>query len=417
MKKMHSTFFSLLAIGFFGTTLDGAFADKGDWPWWRGLDRNGKAPAGQNPPLEFSPNKNCLWSSALPGRSHGSAIVVGSKVMLAVGDPEKETQSVLCLDRDTGKTIWNTVVHRGGLPKEMNKKASHASSTPACDGDRIYINFLNGGAVHTTALDMDGKQLWQTKISDYIVHQGYGSSPAVYQSLVIVSADNKGGGAICGLARETGREIWRVDRPEKPNYPSPIIHTVGGRDQLLFTGVDRVSSFDPLTGKTLWEIEGATTECVTSIVTDGERVFTSGGYPKNHVSAVAADGSGEIVWEKKSRVYVPSMLVHNKHLYAVMDGGVAVCWDSATGEQKWKARLGGNFTSSPVLVGERIYAANESGVLFVYSADPSGLKVLRENDLDGEVYATPTIVGSRIFLRVAHYKGEDRKERLYCFGK
>ena len=95
-----------------------------------------------------------------------------------------------------------------------------------------------------------------------------------------------------------------------------------GRDQLLLSGCNLVSSFDPLTGKTLWEIKGATTECVTSAVTDGERVFCSGGYPKNHVAAVLADGSGKIVWENKDRVYVPSLLRCDGHLFGVLDAGV-----------------------------------------------------------------------------------------------
>ncbi|MCB1079531.1 MAG: PQQ-binding-like beta-propeller repeat protein, partial [Verrucomicrobiae bacterium] len=176
-------------------------------------------------------------------------------------------------------------------------------------------------------------------------------------------------------------------------------------------------SFDPLTGKTLWEIEGATTECVTSTVTDGERIFTSGGYPKNHVAAVAADGSGKVVWETNDRVYVPSMLIKEGNLFAVMDGGIAICWDSATGKERWKARLGGNFTSSPVMVGDRIYAANESGTLYVFKADPNGLEVLAENHLGNEIFSTPAICGDEVFLRVAFYEGEKRREKLFCFGK
>src|SRR5262249_35133518 len=161
-------------------------------------------------------------------------------------------------------------------------KSSQASSTPACDGQRVFINFLNDGAVYATALTLDGKRIWQTKVADYVLHQGFGSSPAVYQSLVIVSADNKGGtGAIVGLDRATGKEVWRQDRPKTPNYTSPIILKVDGKEQLLFTGCDLVSSFEPLSGKKFWEIKGSTTECVTSTVTDGDLIFTSGGYPKN----------------------------------------------------------------------------------------------------------------------------------------
>jgi outer membrane protein assembly factor BamB len=352
----------------------------------------------------------------VPGRGHGSPTIVGEQVFLATADEEKETQSVLCIDRNTGEHLWETDVHRGGLSKKGNKKASQASSSVACDGERLFINFLNSDGIYTTALSRDGKQLWQTKITDYVVHQGYGSSPALYQSLVIVSGDNKGGGAICGLDRETGKVIWRNKRAKTPNYASPIILNVAGRDQLLFTGCDTVASFDPLTGKTVWEVAGSTTECVTSIVSDGRHVFTSGGYPKNHMSAFKADGSGELVWENKVRVYVPSMLVQEGFLYAVTDAGVATCWKCDTGEEIWKGRLGGTFSSSPVLVGGHIYVTNEGGTTFVFKADPHSFELVAENKLGDDVFATPTICGGCIYMRVAERVNGNRTESLYCIG-
>ena len=415
---MNRLFLSAILVFLFSTTESSAQSlSQEDWPWWRGSDRNGIANPDQNPPTEFGPEKNCRWSTELPGRSHGSAIVVGGKVFLTVADVEKKTQSVLCLDRKTGEQIWNTVVHRNGMTQKSNKKATWASTSPACDGEKVYVNFLAGKAVFTTAFDMDGNQVWQTKISDYVVHQGYGSSPAIYKNLVIVSADNKGGGAVCALDRKSGKVIWKNKRPSEPNYPSPIILKAAGKDQLFLTGVDKVSSFDPMTGKTNWEIDGATTECVTSTVTDGERIFTSGGYPKNHVAAVAADGSGKVVWENKNRVYVPSMLVKDGYLYGVMDAGVAVCWKSATGEEVWKGRLGGTFSSSPVLVGDKIYVGSESGEVFVYNATPDGLTIVAKNKVAGEIFSTPSICGGEIFLRVADYKGESRTETLHCFAE
>ncbi len=118
------------------------------------------------------------------------------------------------------------------------------------------------------------------------------------------------------------------------------------------TGCDLVTSLDPLTGNTNWEVEGATTECVTSTITDGQHIFTSGGYPKNHMSAVKADGSKQLVGENKERVYVPSLLIKDGYLYGVLDAGIAMCWEAATGKEMWKERLGGNYSASPVLVGD-----------------------------------------------------------------
>jgi outer membrane protein assembly factor BamB len=388
-----------------------------DWPWWRGPDRNGIAAADQTPPTEWSDTKNIVWQTRVPGRGHGSPIVVGHQIFLATAEHDREVQSVLCFDRESGEKLWQTTIHQGGFDTKGNSKSSLASSTVACDGKHLYINFLNAGAIHTTALNRDGKILWQKKITDYILHQGFASSPAIYGSLLLVSADNKGTGLIAALNREDGSFAWKSPRPKFPNYTSPIVLKVAGREQLLFTGCDLVTSFDPLTGSKLWEVEGSTTECVTSTVTDGKLIFTSGGYPTNHISAIAADGSGTVVWKNTSRVYVPSMLVHDGHLFTVLDAGVAMCWQCDTGKELWKGRIQGTFSASPVLVGDLIYVTSEAGKTYIYKADPAAFELVAENQLGSDVFATPTIVQSRIYMRAATMKDGNREESLYCIGK
>ena len=390
-----------------------------DWPWWRGPYRNGYAVADQDPPQAWSDNdqgqSNIVWKVPVPGRGHASPIVVGESVYLATADRERDVQTVLSFDRGTGELNWEKVIHRGGLMKK-NKKASQASSTLAWDGERLFVSFLNDGGVYTTALTSAGEQIWQARISDYVIHQGYAASPNVYQHLVILNADNKGGGAIVALERATGKEVWRQARPKIPNYPSPVILNVAGKDQMIMIGGELVSSFDPLTGAKNWEIAGATQECVTSTVTDGVHIFSSGGWPENHVAAIKADGTGEVVWQNRSRVYVPSMLMREGHLFAVLDAGVAVCWKSDTGQEIWKARLGGDFSSSPVMVGELIFATNEVGETYIYEASAEQFRLVAKNRLGDSVFATPAICGGRIYHRVAFQEGEKRQEYLYCIG-
>ena len=390
-----------------------------DWPWWRGPERNGVAEAAQKPPLQWNETENILWKTPVPGRGHGSPIVVGEQIFLATADDQAETQSVLCFHRQSGKPLWTKELHRGGFAKNGNAKSSQASCTLACDGQRVFVNFCNHGAIYTTALNREGQQLWQTRITDYTLHQGFASSPAVYQNLVIVSADNKGEGtgAIAALERSTGKVAWKIARPALPNYASPIILKVAGREQLFFTGCNLVTSLDPKSGEKIWEIKGSTEETVTSTVTDGEIIVTSGGYPKQHVSAVRADGSGKVVWEQKTKVYVPSMLMHRGYLYAVTDAGVATCWKAATGKEAWSQRLEGAFTASPVLVGEAIYATSETGRTFIFKATPAGLDVIGENQLANEAMATPTICGGRIYMRLAVNEQGRRQEVLVCVGK
>lgn len=390
-----------------------------DWPWWRGPNRNGVADPRQKPPLKWSEMENVLWKAPVPGRGHGSPIVVGEQIFLATADAKEMTKSVLCYDRKTGNLLWQKEIHRGPFPKGGNAKASFASSTLACDGKRVFINFIHDNAIYATALSRDGKQLWQTKVADYTLHQGYAASPAVYQNLVIVSADNKGGaGAIAGLERATGKIVWKVERPKLPNYASPIILKVDGRDQLFFIGCKLVTSLDPLTGRKLWETAGSTEECVTSTVTDGLRIISSGGYPKGHVAAIYADGSAKTAWEHNTKVYVPSLLEHGGFLYAVQDNGVACCWKFDTGKKMWESseRMG-TFSASPVLVGDNIYATSESGKTTIFKASPDSFQLVGENQLGSEAMATPTICGGRIYMRVAITEKGHRQEMLYCVGK
>ncbi len=387
-----------------------------DWPWWRGVGRNGVAADGQSPPVKWGESSHVAWRVSIPGRGHGSPSVLGSRVFIAAADRAAQTQSVFCFDRKTGKSVWTTVVHRGPLEKRGNKKSSQASCTPACDGQKVYVNFLHKGAVVTSALDLDGRIAWQTTVTGYQTHQGFSSSPCLFGSLVIVSADNRGGGAVVAMSRASGKVAWKQLRPKKANYTSPIVFKVSGRDQALMVGTNLVSSYDPLTGKKLWEISGATTECVTSVVTDGTRIFTSGGYPRNHVQAVLADGSGKTAWQNTQRVYVPSMVAHQGTLYAVLDAGIATAWDTTTGKTLWKKRLGGTFTSSLVLAAGNLYATDESGQTTVFAASRDGLQFVARNKLGDQTYSSMAICGSRIFHRVATNDG-GRKEWLYCLSR
>ena len=405
----------ILLLPFAGLTLGAKVSN--DWPLWRGPSQNGLATPGQNLPLEWSESKNVFWKTKVPGRGHGSPIVVGNQVILPTSNEQKKTQSVLCLNRSTGKLLWTTQVHKGGFMK-LNKKGTHASGSLASDGKQLYVNFLNAGAAHTTALSMEGKILWQTKITDYVVHQAYASSPALHEeNLLLVAADNKKSGALACLDRTDGKIIWKVGRPKKPNYASPVIYELDGRQQLIMTGCDLVSSYNPRTGEKLWEIKGATTECVTTTVTDGIHVYSSGGYPKNHVAAIRADGSGKIAWRNNIRVYVPSMIVNKGYLYAIADAGVLYCWKSDTGEEMWKGRLGGTFSASLTLADGKLYAANEAGDFFVAEASPKQFKILSKNKLGDEIFASPVICGKRLFQRTAHRSGSERQEILYCIGK
>lgn len=414
-RALALAFVATLALLRWSPPLHAASAPSSDWPAWRGPTRDGIAPAQPAPPVRWSESENIAWKIPVPGRGHGSPTVVGDRIYLATADVEPQTQHVLCLDRKDGHVVWNTVVHRGRLDSGGHRNTSQASATVAFDDGRLFINFLNDKAVHTTCLDLDGRIVWQQKVGDFVTHQGFAASPVLHRSVVLVTADHKGGGTVAGLDRASGRILWSHARPRIANYTSPSVLEAAGRTQMVIAGCNLVSSFDPLSGRKLWEIPGSTEECVVTAVTDGQRVFVSGGYPKNHTMAVLADGSGQIAWQNNARVYVPSMIVQDGFIYAVLDAGMAVCWKSDTGEERWKERLGGDFYASPVRVGNRMFAVNQAGVASVFEATPDHFRLLSQNKLGDEAFASPTICGGRIYLRVAH-QGDARREYLYCIA-
>jgi outer membrane protein assembly factor BamB len=109
-------------------------------------------------------------------------------------------------------------------------------------------------------------------------------------------------------------------------------------------------------------------------------------------------------------------LVHQGHVYALTDNGIAYCWRISDGKELWKERLAGPVSASPVLVQDRIYWANESGTHFVFRANPAKFEPIAKNQLGTESFASPAVAGEQMFLRVAEQINGQRKEALYCIG-
>ena len=387
-----------------------------DWPAWRGPTADGQAASGQTVPVKWSESENVLWKAELRGRGHGSPTVFGNHVYLASADVPTEEQLVICFERATGKPVWETMVHGGNFVPGGHRNSSLASGDVVCDGERLYVNFLNDNAVFTSALDFSGKVLWQRRVCDFKLHQGYGASPVIHENVVLVAGDHRGGGKFSGLDKLTGEILWQQDRPPIANYATPAVVKAAGKTQAVLAGCNLVSSFDPLTGQKLWEIEGSTEETVVTAVTDGRRIFVGGGYPKNHTMGVEADGSGRIAWENNTRSYVPSLLVKNGHVFGVGDSGRAVCWKSDTGEELWSEKVASEFYGSPVMLDNRIYITSKGGVTSVFEATPKKFTLLSQNPLGDESFSTPAICGNRIYLRSAKL-GSERQEYLWCVSE
>ena len=265
------------------------------------------------------------------------------------------------------------------------------------------------------ACDLDGSILWQKFLGDFRSKFGYSASPALHDSLVIVAADHSDGGFLAAVHRESGDIVWKKARPQESTYASPIVAHVAGKDQVLIAGADRVASYSPETGEQLWSCEGVTSSCVGTVVWDENNVFASGGYPGEETICINAS-NGEPVWRNKQKVYISSLLAHDGLLFGHNDKGIAFCLDAATGSKKWQARLGGNHSASPVLIGEHIYAASEEGVVTVYKPSGDGFEEVAKNDMGDQLMASPVVAHGNLFLRVADHGASGRRETLYCIG-
>lgn len=406
--------FSLLVLGALFLLVNSPALGR-DWLQWRGPNGNGIAAADANPPLEWGEEKNIRWKALVPGRGHASPVVSGDLVVLATAT--KDGQFVLAYDRNSGAIRWKARPHEGGLPEKLHKKNTAASSTIASDGERFFALFHNGGDLVLTALDRAGETLWQKDLGGFSCDYGFGysASPTIYRDTVIVSSEF-GDGWIAAVRRADGSEAWRVPRKVGTTYSSPIVASVSGKEQLLLSGADEVTAFDPASGRRLWAAPGSCrVTCGTLVWGDG-LVFASGGFPNKETLAVRADGTGEVAWKNGDKSYEQSMIYHEGHLYTLNDNGIAVCWEGETGKEKWKVRLGGPVSSSPVLADGRIYATNERGITHVFSPNPEKFEKLAENALGDEGFATPVFVGGEVFLRTAE-QGAERQEYLYCIGR
>ena len=391
-----------------------------DWPQWRGPTLDNKSELASEPITEWSNENNVLWKTAIPGRGHSTPIIVGDKIYLTTAELDQQSQSLLCLNRETGKVLWKTIIHQGGLAEQVHGENSRASSTPQWTGSHILVTFQNEKKIKVTAVEPSGKISWSKSVGSYLpsFHFGYGSTPTLYKGLFIVVIGTGENGSIVAIDSKNGEEKWRTPRVGHDNWSTPVVAKVSGTDQLLIPGVGEFQSYDPLTGKLFWKAPLKPQSTCGTIVWTDDAVFASGGYPGNETAGVKADGSGEKLWSNGERCYEQSLFAHQDHIYAVTDKGVAFCWNAKTGKEMWKERLGrGGVMASPAFAKGLIFSTIKTGTTTIYKADPTGFKKVASNKLGDDTYATPVILDDGIFIRAGFVEEGERQEILYKLGK
>lgn len=375
-----------------------------NWPQWRGPRLDGTS-VEKKVPVHWSTRSNVLWKTELPGLGHASPIVFGEKIFTVTALPATEERALLCLECDTGKISWQQIVLKSPLEKKHSLN-SHASSTPACDGECVFVAFLDRTEMVVAAYDLDGEQQWLARPGTFSSMHGFCSSPILFKDKVIVNGDHDGDGYMVALNRKTGKELWRLERPNKTrSYTVPLIREIDGRPQMVLTGSKCTASYDPNNGKLHWIMDGPTEQFVASPVYSerANLVLITAGYPEYHTLAIKADGNGKVGDEKiawrtvKGAVYVPSPIIDGDYFFIISEGGVAHCFETKTGKILWQERMGTHHASL-VSANGLIYFLNDYGVMNVVKAGPQFERVA-QNEIGEKTFASPAISDGQLFLR------------------
>ncbi len=414
------------------------------WPSFRGPNASGVAD-GQAPPISWDEERsiNIRWRVPVPGLGHSSPIVWGDTVFVTTAissqprpefrpgglrgdnlssDRTEQEWQLLAFEKPTGKLRWQRTAHRGVPRGNRHLKSSFATATPATDGSRVVAMFGSEGLY---CYDMNGTLLWRKDLGEVgHISYGFGSSPIIFQGMVIVQADTNRDARsaspasfIAAFDLADGRERWRVPRDEdaRASFGSPIVHESGGRVQVVTNGGTRVRAYDPLTGKELWSIAAPSDIVTPSPVASPDLIYVmSGNSGYQPIFAVRPTAVGDITpkpgqetndfvaWSStRGGSFTPTPIVYGGYLYSMNVSGILGCYDAKTGERQYLQRIqhgGSGFSSSPVAADGRLYFASEDGEVFVVKAGPT-FELLATNTMSEVIMASPAVSGGLLFIR------------------
>lgn len=382
-----------------------------DWTQFRGSGSQGIAQAVEAP-LRWGADRNVRWKQSIAGKGWSSPILLNGRLYLTTAVPLSQDSApalslrALCLDADSGKTVWNVETFQQSAGTKIHTKNSHASPTPITDGKRIFVHFGTNG---TACLDLDGKIVWTNRELTYSPVHGSGGSPVLWDGLLIVSCDGGDVQFVVALDQRDGKIRWKTPRDTEPakgfSFSTPLLIDVGGRTQLISAGSDAVFAYDPSNGKTIWQVRYKDGYSVVPrpVYSQG-LVFVCTGYNTPSLLAIRPDGTGDVTethvkWSySKSVPKNPSPLVVGEELYMVSDNGVATCLDALTGDELWQSRIGGNFSASPIYAAGRIYLQSEEGEGIVLKAGRQ-FEELARNPLGERTLASYALGGKALFIR------------------
>jgi outer membrane protein assembly factor BamB len=386
------------------------------WPRFRGANGDGQA-AAPAVPSEFT-EADYAWKSALPGVGHSSPVVWNDRVFVTSADADTAELHLMCFDLKSGQEQWQRRYPGGSHAKHLTN--SFATATPAVDAEHVYVAWKTGNTVRLAAVTHEGDDVWQEEVGHLAEAHGFGTSPMLAGDVVCITndTDNDVDSQIVGFNRKTGDRLWQTPCGiGKTSYATPLLwEAPGGRRLVLMSTMSRgLTAYEPTTGEIVWN--AFTTDlpdrCVSSPILAGDTVLISCGSGNNgkHLIGAKLGGATDVPQEAYrltgSIPNIPTPVVAGDLVFLWYDRGIVTCIDSATGKVHWRERVGGNFHSSPLRVGDRLFGISLEGEVVVLAASQD-YKLLGRSDLSESVTATPAVADGRMLIRT--------EQSLICLG-
>ncbi len=383
-----------------------------DWPHWRGPAASGVAPDAALP-TRWSGSENVAWKAAIGGAGVSTPVVSGDRLFvtsqLGAGvrregnhprlvqgsDAAAQGERALASDvpagadaartyflvesfsRADGKRLWERRIEAAGTLTPVHDKHNLATPSPVTDGKLVFAWFGTG---QVAALDRSGAIVWERHLAkDYgpfDIQWGHGSSPIVYNDLLILLCDQPARSYVVALDKATGKERWKADRGQgRASYSTPLVIEGSFGSELIVNSTERIDAYDAKTGSFLWHAGQESRFAVPTPVFHNGVIYASRGYRSGPYMALKpggrGDANGQVVWRVATGApYVSSLLYYEGVVYMANDVGVLTAVDAASGDRIWQERVDGVFSASPVAGGGHVYFVSEGGDTIVVKAGP-----------------------------------------------
>jgi outer membrane protein assembly factor BamB len=399
-----------------------------------------------NLPESFDINKmtNVRWKIEIPGMGLSSPVIWDNKVFITsaisqadregfrpgiYGDisPVKDSSvhewKVFCIDKTTGKLIWEKTSFKGIPKMKRHPKSTHANTSVATDGKHVVAFFGSEGLF---CYDMDGNLLWQKnfgllKSVFFMVKSAeweFASSPIIYNGILIIQCDVLENSFVAACDVKTGKELWKSQRDEYPGWCTPNVYTNAGKAFVALNGFKNRGGYDLETGKQIWKMSGGGDIQIPTPITGNDLIYFNSAHGRNSpIIAVRTNAVGDISLKEsetsndyikwslpRGGSYMHTLLLYKNHLYNVNWNGLIVCLDPLTGKEIYNAKLGKtkSFIASPVASDGKIYIVDEEGTVYIVE-DGNEFKLLAEIPMNDICLTAPAITDGMIIFRTQKY--------------